>query len=172
MSVRLLLTDKAWEQIAAILALVKHPAGSPPVLSDRMFSEAVLYVARTGLPWRDMPAEFGRWEAVYHRFRRWESRGVWRQLWDHFQRGAFKVAQDLFIDSTIVRAHPHAAGAFKKTAAKRPRLWDALGVDVPPQSMLALETKRPVCRSSSPGANVMMPRASMPSVRNCPKNRR
>jgi transposase len=62
MSVRLLLTDKAWEQIAAILALVKHPAGSPPVLSDRMFIEAVLYVARTGLPWRDMPAEFGRWE--------------------------------------------------------------------------------------------------------------
>jgi transposase len=73
MSVRLLLTDKAWEHIAAILAWVKHPAGSPPVLSDRMFIEAVLYVARTGLPWRDMPAEFGRWE----------SRGVWRPRWDH-----------------------------------------------------------------------------------------
>lgn len=83
MSVRLLLTNKAWEQIATILALVKHPAGSPPVLSDRMFIEAVLYVARTGIPWRDMPAEFGRWDAVYHRFRRWERRGVWRQLWDH-----------------------------------------------------------------------------------------
>ena len=73
MSVRLLLTDKAWEHIATILAWVKHPAGSPPVLSDRMFIEAVLYVARTGLPWRDMPAEFGRWE----------SRGVWRSRWDH-----------------------------------------------------------------------------------------
>jgi transposase len=79
-----------------------------------MFIAAVLYVARTGLPWRDMPAEFGRWDAVYHRFRRWESRGVWRQLWDHLQRGAFKVAKDLFIDSTIVRAHQHAAGALKK----------------------------------------------------------
>jgi transposase len=73
MSVRLLLTDKAWEHIAAILAWVKHPAGSPPVLSDRMCIEAVLSVARTGLPWRDMPAEVGRWE----------SRSVWRQLWDH-----------------------------------------------------------------------------------------
>jgi len=103
-----------------------------------MFIEAVLYVARTGMPWRDMPAEFGRWDAVYHRFRRWESRGVWRQLWDHLQRGAFKVAKDLFMDSTIVRAHQHAAGALKKTAAKRPRLWDALGVDFPPKSMLAL----------------------------------
>ena len=83
MSVRLLLTDKAWEHIAAILAWVKHPAGSPPVLSDQMCIEAVLSVARTGLPWRDMPAEVGRWDAVYHRFRRWESRSVWRQLWDH-----------------------------------------------------------------------------------------
>lgn len=138
MSVRILLTDKAWEQIATILAVVKHPAGSPPVLSDRMFIEAVLYVARTGIPWRDMPAEFGRWDAVYHRFRRWERRGVWRQLWDHLQGGAFKVAKDLFIDSTIVRAHQHAAGALKKTVAKRPRLWDALGVDFPPKSMLAL----------------------------------
>ena len=83
MSVRRLLTDNAWEHIAPILALVKHPAGSPPVLSDRMFIEAVLYVARTGIPWRDMPAEFGRWDAVYHRFRRGERRGVWRQLWVH-----------------------------------------------------------------------------------------
>ena len=137
MSVRLLLTDNAWEQIATILALVKHPAGSPPVRSDRMFIEAVLYVARTGIPWRDMPAECGRWDAVYHRFRRWESRGVWRQLWDHVQRGAFKVAKDRFMDSTMVRAHQHAAGALNKPAAKRPRLWDALGVDVPPQFMLA-----------------------------------
>jgi transposase len=104
MSVRLLLTNKAWEPIATILALVKHPAGSPPVLSDRMFIEAVLYVARTGIPWRAMPAEFGGWDAVYNRFRRWERRGVWRQLRDHLQHEAFKVAKDLLIDSTIVRA--------------------------------------------------------------------
>jgi transposase len=64
MSVRWLLTDEAWEQIATILAVVKHPAGRPPDLSDRLFLEAVLYVARTGIPWRDMPAEFGHWDAV------------------------------------------------------------------------------------------------------------
>jgi transposase len=137
MSVRLLLTNKAWEQIATILALVKHPAGNPPVLSDRMFIEAVLYVALTGIPWRDTPAEFGGWDAVYNRFRRWERRGVWRHLWDHLQHEAFKVAKDLLIDSTIVRAHPHAAGALKKTVARRRRLWDALGVDFPPKSTLA-----------------------------------
>lgn len=137
MSVRLLLTDEAWEQIATILAWVKHPAGRPPELSDRMFIEAVLYVARTGIPWRDSPADFGHWDAVYNRFRRWEHRGVWRHLWEHLHRDEFKVAQDLFMDSTIVRAHQHAAGALKKPGGKPPRLWDALGVDFPPKSMPA-----------------------------------
>jgi transposase len=137
MSVRLLLTDAAWEQIATILAVVKHPAGRPPDLSDRLFLEAVLYVARTGIPWRDMPAEFGHWDAVYNRFRRWERRGVWQQLWQQLQRDEFRLAKDIFIDSTIVRAHQHAAGALKKTAAKPPRLWAVLGVDFPPQSMPA-----------------------------------
>jgi transposase len=102
-----------------------------------MFLEAVLYVARTGIAWRDMPAEFGHWDAVYNRFRRWERRGIWRQLWQHLQHEEFTVAKALFIDSTIVRAHQHAAGALKKTAGKRPRLWAALGVDFPPKSMPA-----------------------------------
>ena len=137
MSVRLLLTDEAWEQIVTLLARIKHPAGKPPALSDRMFIEAVLYVARTGIPWRDMPAEFGHWDAVYNRFRRWERRGVWRQLWQQLQHDEFRMAKDLFIDSTIVRAHQHAAGALKKTAVKRPKLWAALGGDFPPKSMPA-----------------------------------
>ena len=67
---RLLLSDAAWGRIAAVLAEVKHPAGAPPKLSDREFVEAVLFLARAGLPWRDLPARFGAWDAVYHRFRR------------------------------------------------------------------------------------------------------
>src|SRR5262249_51785621 len=81
MSVRLLLTDEAWAEIAPILATIKSRAGSPPVLSDRMFIEAMLYLARTGTPWRDLPEAFGHWDAVSNRFRRWERRGLWRQLW-------------------------------------------------------------------------------------------
>src|ERR671928_62390 len=57
MSVRLLLTDEAWAEIVPILATLKSRAGSPPALSDRLFIEAVLYLARTGTPWRDLPAE-------------------------------------------------------------------------------------------------------------------
>jgi transposase len=108
---RRLLTDAAWQELAVILDKVKHKAGSPPQQSDRMFVEAVLSVARTGMPWRDLPAEFGTWDAVYHRFRRGEKRNVWQQLWHQLQSEACKVATQVFMESTIVRAHQHAAGA-------------------------------------------------------------
>ena len=134
MSVRLLLTDEAWAEIAPLLATLKSRAGSPPVLSDRLFIEAVLYLARTGTPWRDLPEAFGRWDAVYNRFRRWERRGLWRRLWEHFQTEDCPLTRHLFIDATIVRAHQHAAGALKKTAVQPHRLWAALGAACPPKS--------------------------------------
>jgi transposase len=137
-TVRLILTEEAWQELAVILDKVKHKAGSPPRQSDRMFIEAVLYVARTGIPWRDLPEEFGHWDAVYNRFRRWEKRNVWQQVWHHLQSDEFTVAKHLFIDSTIVRAHQHAAGALKKTAGKQHRLWDVLGVAFPPNSTPAV----------------------------------
>ena len=109
--VRLVGTDAAWEEIAEVLHEAKRPDGRPPVQSDRMLLEAVLYGARTGGPWRDLPACFGRWDAVYNRFRRWEKSGVWRKLWEGLQHEKFTIAKRIFIDSTIVRAHQHAAGA-------------------------------------------------------------
>jgi transposase len=131
---RLILSDTAWQEIAIILARVKHKAGSPPKQSDRMFLEAVLYVARTGIPWRDLPEEFGHWDAVYNRFRRWAKRRVWQQLWQHLQSEEFTVAKHIFIDSTIVRAHQHAAGALKKTADRPHRLWAVLAGAFLPKS--------------------------------------
>jgi transposase len=116
--VRLVVTDAAWEEIAEVLQEAKRPDGRRPVQSDRMFLEAVLYGARTGVPWRDLPPCFGRWDAVYNRFRRWEKRGVWRKLWEGLQHEKFTVAKHIFIDSTIVRAHQHAAGALKNYRCK------------------------------------------------------
>jgi transposase len=115
MSVRLLLTNEVWATIAAILATIKSRVGSPPALSDRMCIEAVLYLARTGMPWRALPTAFGHWDAVYKRFRRWEARGLWRKLWARLQAEVCHEALYLFIDATVVRAQQHAVGALKKT---------------------------------------------------------
>jgi transposase len=113
-----------------------------------MFIEAVLYLARTGTPWRDLPEAFGHWDAVYNRFRRWERRGLWRQLWERLQTDACPLTRQLFIDATIVRAHQHAAGALKKTVATPPRLWAALGAAGPPKSMPAVAMNVRASRSS------------------------
>ena len=121
--VRKIINDEKWQEIGKALAQVKDPRGAPAVLSDRDFLEAMLYLVRTGAPWRDLPEEFGSFSAVYMRFRRWEKRGVWRRLWRLLQQGAAPPLLDLFVDSTSIPVHPHAAGAQKKTV--RARLWDA-----------------------------------------------
>lgn len=82
---RLLLTDEVWERIFAALSQIKSRAGAPPKQSDRDFIEAVLHVARTGEPWRDLPERFGRWDAVYQRFRRWEKAGWWCALFERWK---------------------------------------------------------------------------------------
>ena len=110
MSVRLLLTDEAWAEIAPLLATLKSRARSPPALSDRMCIEAVRYLARPGTPGRDLPEDFGPWDAVYHRFRRWERRPA----------ADCSLARHIFIDATLVCAHQHAAGALKKRRTSRP----------------------------------------------------
>ena len=147
MALRLLISDAVWAEVEPVLRDLKHAAGSPPVLSDRMFIEAVLYQARTGTPWRDLPEEFGDWNAVYQRFRRWEKRTLWKRLWERIHRSKNARLQTLFIDSTMVRAHQHAAGAPKKTAANPPRLWVALGGACPPSCTWPAPTTAPASRS-------------------------
>lgn len=131
--VRLVLTDEVWADMAEVLAPVKRKDGRPPEQSDRMVVEAVLYLARAGVPWRDLPGEFGHWDAVYTRVRRWAKRGVWRKLWEGFQQDRFQRAKPVCIESTMVRAHQHAAGALKKPVGKRPRRWAVLGEAFPPR---------------------------------------
>ena len=77
-----------------------------------MFLEALLYWARTGVPWRDLPAEFGSWDAVYNRFRRWVSSGRLRRVFEALTADpAFGEVRRVLLDSSVVRAHLHAAGA-------------------------------------------------------------
>src|SRR5262249_57463260 len=107
MSVRLLLPDAAWAEIAPILATLTSRASSPPVLSDRLCMEAVLSLARTGTPWRDLPEAFGHGDAVSNRLRRRERRGLWRQLWERVQAAGCPLTRHLFLHSPMVPAPHH-----------------------------------------------------------------
>ena len=107
--------DAIWLELEKALKKAQHSAaGDPGKQSDWEFLEAELHLQRTGSPWRDLPAELGFWHAVYMRFRRWEARGVWTRLWQNLQAEPFAGARGLLLDSTTVRAHPHAAGAPQK----------------------------------------------------------
>ena len=76
---------------------------------NRLFVDAVLWVARAGAPWRDLPPQFGNWNSVFQRFRRWAKKGVWERVFKALlENPDFEY---LIIDSTIVRAHQHSAGA-------------------------------------------------------------
>jgi putative transposase len=109
---RYAITDGIWDVMGPMVQRCKSPLGPAPDLPDRMFFEAVLYWARVGCPWRDLPGDFGGWSAVSKRLRRWIDSGRLRKL---FEAMAAQPACDgplrVMIDSTIVRAHQPAAGA-------------------------------------------------------------
>jgi transposase len=131
---RLLLSDAAWRRIRSALAGLKSRRVAPPTLAERDFVEAVLTLARTGVPRRDLPTRFGKWQAVYWRFRRWLDRGVWAGRIAALPGAGLEKLTVLFVDSTIVRTHPHAAGAARKKGAKTRRPWAAAGAGSRPNS--------------------------------------
>ena len=105
------ITDQQWERIAHLLpGKIGHVGRS--AVDNRLFINAVLWIARSGAPWRDLPERFGPWNSVYQRFRRWAKTGVWKNAFDQLQEPDLDW---LMIDSTTVRAHQHAAGQKKVT---------------------------------------------------------
>ena len=85
----------------------------------RRFIAAVLWIARAGAPWRMLPAKYGKWNSIYRRYANRRDRGIWAALHQHLADDP--DTEYLLIDSAIVRAHPNAAGAPKKGAARTPR---------------------------------------------------
>jgi len=113
---RKILRNDQWERIEHLLP---GKASDPGVTAEdnRLFVEAVLWIARTGSPWRDLPPQLGNWHNTYTRFSRWGKKGIWQCLIQAVSNDSDLEA--LFIDSTVVRAHQHAAGAQKNTGHKR-----------------------------------------------------
>lgn len=122
-------SDADWDKIKHLLP--GQPGQHGGVARDnRLFIDAVLWIGKTGAPWRDLPERFGDWNATWKRFDRWAKKGIWQRVFEALQDADLEW---LILDSTIVRAHQHAAGAPKKTAAQRLKPWAAAAVASAPR---------------------------------------
>ena len=111
------LTDAEWALLEPLMPKARKSAR----VDDRRIMNAIFYVLRTGMPWRDLPERYGPYTTAYNRFNRWSRRGIWKRIFDTL---AAKSRDSLrLIDSTIVKAHRAAAGA--KGGSKIRRLGSA-----------------------------------------------
>ena len=117
------LRDEQWARIARLM-----PGGCKgkrgPRSNNRRFMDAVLWMARSGGRWKDLPERFGKVSTVKDRYYDWIERGVFAEI---FQALSGEADMEwLMVDSTIVRAHQHAAGARRQKGGRMPRAWAAL----------------------------------------------
>lgn len=117
------LTDAQWAVLEGLLPKSVR-SGRPPSWSRRQLVDGIRWRVRTGSPWRDLPGVYGSWSAAYGLFRRWQRNGTWQRLVIALQALADsggRITWDVSVDSTVVRAHQHAAGAPKRGICKRSR---------------------------------------------------
>ena len=108
------LSAAQWAKLVPLLPPQRPRMGRPPK-DHRLIMEAIVWLCRTGAPWRDLPSEFGPWATVAGRFYRWRRQGVWDRVLAGLHAGA-DMRGELdwllhFVDGSVVRAHQHAAGA-------------------------------------------------------------
>jgi transposase len=109
------LTDQAWERIEPLLP--KADGRGRPWRDHREILNAILWKLRTGAPWRDLPERYGPWTTAYDRFRTWSKDGTWQRIFDEVivkDDSVGDVEWIISVDSSVVRAHQHAAGAPKR----------------------------------------------------------
>lgn len=125
------LTNIQWKTLPP-----QKPKTGRPAHDHRTIIDGILWILRTGAPWRDLPKRYGPRRTVASRFCRWRRAGIWERLFAAVQAQADAHGQlngDLpFIDGTMIRAHQHAAGANKETQSPKP--WARAGVGSVPQS--------------------------------------
>ncbi|NGO15548.1 IS5 family transposase [Streptomyces sp. HC44] len=114
------LTDAEWERLRPFLPVSNGRCGR--WRDHRQVIDGILHRVRTGVQWRDLPERFGPWKTVYERHRLWSADGTWERLLHQVQAAADATGDidwDIAVDSTIVRAHQHAAGARTEPASAR-----------------------------------------------------
>ncbi len=103
------LSDEEWALLEPLLPKSRKSAR----VDDRVIMNAIFYVLRSGMPWRDLPARYGPYTTAYNRFNRWSRRGIWKRVFDQL---ASKSRDSLYlIDSNVVKAHRAASGAGEKS---------------------------------------------------------
>jgi transposase len=113
------LTDEQWTRLQPLLP---HRAqGRKAKRGDRLFVDAVVFRAKTGIQWRDLPERFGKWKTVYNRFANWAKKDVWSQVFRELRVDVDETAS--IVDGTTVRAHQDASGG---KGGSNKMLWDAL----------------------------------------------
>jgi len=106
------MADRAWEQIEPLLP--KNGRRGKQWQDHRRVINGILWKLRTGAPWRDLPSRYGPWQTCYDRFVRWQRDDTWDRLLAHAQTKSDAVGEvewEVSVDSTVARAHQHAAGA-------------------------------------------------------------
>ncbi len=118
------ISDERWMRVEPLIPGRKGDPGRSGE-NNRRFLNAVIWIGKTGAPWRDLPKRFGNWNSVFQRFNRWCKRGVWQRVLEAL--GGDPDLEYLLLDSTIVRAHQHAAGAKGGRATKHLAVLAAAG---------------------------------------------
>ena len=119
------LSEAEWSRIAPLLPREDGRPGRPSVLSNRTFMNAIFYIAKTGVQWRDLPERFGPWKTVHTRFTRWNRQGVFQKVLDAFRQDVDHASN--MADGTYARAHQDAGVS----------VLDALAEALPPKSTLS-----------------------------------
>ncbi len=107
------LTNEQWAKLEPLLPRGKK-SGRPPKHPKRQLINGIRFRVRTGVQWRDLPDRYGPWQTVYGLFRRWQRDGTWKRILTRLQARADAeglITWDVSVDSTVARAHQHAAGA-------------------------------------------------------------
>jgi transposase len=147
------LSEAEWRLLKDLLP-AERGRKSRPAFDNRMIVNGILWRIRTGAPWRDLPAKYGKWMTVYQRFRRWSAAGVWEVVATTLAQAMADNSRQT-VDSTTVRAHVSAAGA-KGGLANRLLAGRGAGspvkftVSVMPEVSRSPSTSRPAKRRTAP----------------------